>query len=596
MLPVHASSSCTPRSTVRTIQPYTVKPDQANGGNLYTPRKAIPSPVTGTAMRYSISRPTSGTPRVIPPSTVPVVPAVGEPHAAPLANSPWPAMAHTRQPQAQRAFTPPAGSHTPARAFARVNQATRDAVSASPYKVRDARAQALTPHMPMRTAAECTVFHTAAASSPRRWGCITTPPSPPLHPCTPQVSWRTKHAGQDVAGVITTPPLPAQRSRIVHPIQRHSMLQPHIAVKCEVITATNHHTAAISPGISAMEHSARQESGPCVELSPMERSPVQHVIRDTLTNSPDTAPSTRSAQSTADTSMHTQCTQERWPDLPMNQHELEHKDSDMLLLSQDTMDGIAEPASCVSGSTGPGGNSSENGMLNGTDNVADKRVDQVTESMLEATEAANTAVVGVINQHQRKRSADLTHLRWELAEARARCARLELMARTAEDEHGKMPSCLDELNACPDEWQDSTASTLPSKREVEVKLLAKQPPPHFDDQDLDQRIAYSAIVSLINHKARSFAPYFAELLEAPNVSVRGFIDVSQRLQKVKRLAVSITKLQGCACGRVDLSAFEWVNDLHGEETAFTTLKFLLPEMDDLVREFSDHERDDEATS
>merc|ERR1711920_597694 len=103
-------------------------------------------------------------------------------------------------------------------------------------------------------------------------------------------------------------------------------------------------------------------------------------------------------------------------------------------------------------------------------------------------------------------------------------------------------------------------------------------------------MAYASVVALVNSKAREFVPYFAELLRASTVSVRGFVGVRQRLLKIKRLASNIVQLKGPTCGAVDLSAFNWINELRGEEEAFTTLRYLLPEMDDLVREFVELEQ------
>merc|ERR1711920_780579 len=107
-------------------------------------------------------------------------------------------------------------------------------------------------------------------------------------------------------------------------------------------------------------------------------------------------------------------------------------------------------------------------------------------------------------------------------------------------------------------------------------------------------MAYASVVALVNSKAREFVPYFAELLRASVVHVRGFVGVRQRLLKIKKLAAHIVQLKGPACGAVDLSAFSWINELRGEEETFTTLRYLLPEIEDLVREFVELEQIGEA--
>jgi len=128
----------------------------------------------------------------------------------------------------------------------------------------------------------------------------------------------------------------------------------------------------------------------------------------------------------------------------------------------------------------------------------------------------------------------------------------------------------------------------------ELRLLPVDPPRHFDPEDVDQRMSYSSIVALVNSRAREFVPYFSELLQAPVVPVIGFADTAKRLEKIKRLAARIVQLKGPACGGVDLSAFDWINELHGAEEVFSTLKYLLPEMGDLVREFVELEQLGEA--
>merc|ERR1712176_1243067 len=107
-------------------------------------------------------------------------------------------------------------------------------------------------------------------------------------------------------------------------------------------------------------------------------------------------------------------------------------------------------------------------------------------------------------------------------------------------------------------------------------------------------MTYASIVALVNSKAREFVPYFAELLRAQSVSVRGFVSLPRRLLKIKKLAANIAQLKGPACGSVDLSAFSWINELRGEEETFTTLRYLLPEVQDLVREFVELEQMGEA--
>lgn len=137
--------------------------------------------------------------------------------------------------------------------------------------------------------------------------------------------------------------------------------------------------------------------------------------------------------------------------------------------------------------------------------------------------------------------------------------------------------------------QDATFEKLGK----ELPLLSTEPPTHVNPEDLDQRLAFSSVVALVNSKAREFADYFSELLKAPVVHVPGFSDIGHRLQKIKHLAFAMVQLKGPACGNVDLSAFNWINELRGEEEVFTTLQYLLPEMDDLVREFLELEQSGE---
>mmetsp|Transcript_21756 Transcript_21756/g.55664 ORF Transcript_21756/g.55664 Transcript_21756/m.55664 type:complete len:221 (-) Transcript_21756:6-668(-) len=140
-------------------------------------------------------------------------------------------------------------------------------------------------------------------------------------------------------------------------------------------------------------------------------------------------------------------------------------------------------------------------------------------------------------------------------------------------------------------WKaDAHDRALEGNREARGPLLAPEPPGHVNLQDLDQRLAYSAVVALVNSRAREFVPYFTELLQAPLVRVRGFVQVGRRLEKVRRLAAAIVQLKGPACGGIDLSSFDWINELRGEEEVFSTLRYLVPEMEDLVREFAELEQ------
>lgn len=138
------------------------------------------------------------------------------------------------------------------------------------------------------------------------------------------------------------------------------------------------------------------------------------------------------------------------------------------------------------------------------------------------------------------------------------------------------------------QWQVQSQAPFVDDRQGH-QVLSVEPPKHVDPEDLHQRMTYATVVALVNSRAREFVPYFGELLQTPMVSVHGFVGVNQRLQKIKKLATSIVQLKGPACGGVDLSAFNWINELRGEEDVFTTLQYLLPEMDDLVKEFVDLE-------
>lgn len=120
--------------------------------------------------------------------------------------------------------------------------------------------------------------------------------------------------------------------------------------------------------------------------------------------------------------------------------------------------------------------------------------------------------------------------------------------------------------------------------------LAADIPAHFDVTDLDQRLAFSTIVVLVNSKTREFVPYFRELLRANAVSVRGFVGARRRVRKILRLAVAFVKLKSPSCGRIDLSSFGWINELQGEAEVFTALRFLLVEVAILVKQFASLER------
>lgn len=117
------------------------------------------------------------------------------------------------------------------------------------------------------------------------------------------------------------------------------------------------------------------------------------------------------------------------------------------------------------------------------------------------------------------------------------------------------------------------------------KLLPVDPPLHVNADDVDQRMAYSSIVALVNSKVRDFAPYFDQLVTVPTTTVEDFADIMDRLDAIKQLAAAMVQLKSPMCGSVDLSAFEWINELRGEEEVFTTLQYLLPEIEDLVKEF-----------
>lgn len=183
-----------------------------------------------------------------------------------------------------------------------------------------------------------------------------------------------------------------------------------------------------------------------------------------------------------------------------------------------------------------------------------------------------------------ERLAAVRRFRGGLAETYGRCEakareKLGKLRRWALKQHSWYGQYVEEAL-----WRcDYSQSALRGSRDPAT--LPPEPPGHVDPRDLDQRLAYASVVALVNSKAREFVPYFSELLKAPEVGLKEFRGTLRRLQQIRRLATSIVQLKGPACGGVDLSAFDWLNELKGEEEAYSTLRYLLPEMDDLVREF-----------
>eukprot|EP00930_Biecheleria_cincta_P100455 TRINITY_DN92094_c0_g1_i1.p1 TRINITY_DN92094_c0_g1~~TRINITY_DN92094_c0_g1_i1.p1 ORF type:complete len:182 (+),score=51.01 TRINITY_DN92094_c0_g1_i1:334-879(+) len=133
-----------------------------------------------------------------------------------------------------------------------------------------------------------------------------------------------------------------------------------------------------------------------------------------------------------------------------------------------------------------------------------------------------------------------------------------------------------------------------TRRDDSGALQAARAPPllvasdeYLGLEDLEQKVAYATIVALVNAKVTDFVPFFNELLKAGGnkIVVPGFEQATLRLRKIRRLAAAMTQLKGPSCGSLDLSDFAWLNDLRGEEDVYSTMRYLLPEMEQLVEEF-----------